>query len=149
LEVFIIPVTLANDGARTCTVLSIDLEVTNPRTGEQKMFYASRVGSRGEQPPKPFAPAPLSRRASFSQSVQFLPRAAEKVARILDLEPESYMFKLTLHTASAGGATLLPAAGVSTLVFERQMSQLDYRNFAGTGMMEMWIDSYKPASNAY
>ena len=62
-EVFVIPVTLANDGARTGTVLSIDLEVTNKRSGDKKLFYAAQLGSWGEQPQKPFAPVPLSDRA--------------------------------------------------------------------------------------
>lgn len=147
-EVFVIPVTIANDGARTGTVLSIDLEVTNKRSGEKKLFYAARLGTWGEQPPQPFAPVSLSGRASFSQSVQFFPRAGEKVARILDLEPGSYDFQLSLQTAEVGGAKFLPGAKVRPLLFERQIEQLDYRNFSGTGTMAMWTDDYKPASNS-
>lgn len=147
-EVFIIPVTLANDGARTGTVLSIVLEVTNKRSGDKKLFYAAQFGSWGEQPRKPFAPVPLSGRASFSQSVQFFPRVDEKVARILDLEPGSYSFKLILQTASAGGSAFLPSASVKPLVFERQIGQLDYRNFNGSGTMPMWTADYKPAGNS-
>lgn len=145
LEVFIIPVTLANDGARSGTVLSIDLEVTNPRTGESKRFYAAQLGSWGEQPPKPFTPVPLAGRGSYSQALQFYPRVGEKVARILDLEPGAYRFKLTLSTAVAASAIVLPASQVEPLVFERQIGQLDYRNFAGNGTMGMWAADYKPS----
>src|SRR5262245_66648847 len=38
-EVFILPITVANDGARTGTLLALNLEVSNPRTGRKKMFY--------------------------------------------------------------------------------------------------------------
>jgi len=147
-EVFIIPVTLANDGARTGTVLSIDLEVTNKRSGDKKLFYAAQLGTWGEQPKKPFAPVPLSGRASFSNSVQFFPRVGEKVPRILDLEPGNYSFKLSLQTAKTGGPDFLPKGTTSPLLFERQSGQMDYRNFAGTGTMSMWTDDYKSDGNS-
>lgn len=147
-EVFIIPVTLANDGARTGTVLSMDLEVTNKRSGDKKLFYAAQLGTWGEQPPRPFAPVPLSGRASFSEAVQFFPRVGEKVPRILDLEAGTYAFKLSLQTATTGGPDFLPASEASPLVFERQIGQLDYRNFAGSGTISMWTDDYKSSQNS-
>lgn len=147
LEVFVIPVTLVNDGARTGTVLSIDLEVANPRTGQTKRFYAAQIGSWGEEPLKPFTPVSLAGRGSYSQALQFFPRVGEEVARILDLEPGSYRFLLTLNTAVAAGASLLPQARVEPLVFERQIGQLDYRNFNGNGTMGMWAADYRPSGS--
>jgi hypothetical protein len=146
-EVFIIPVTLANDGARTGTVLSLDLEVTNKRTGQTKMFHSAQLGSWGEQPTRPFAPVSLTGRASFSNAVQFFPRVDEDVARILDLEPGSYRFTMSLQTAAAGGAAFLPASKVNPLVFERQIGQLDYRNFNNFGTMAMWADDYRSSGS--
>ncbi|MCH9809480.1 MAG: hypothetical protein K0U74_17290 [Alphaproteobacteria bacterium] len=146
-EVFIIPVTLANDGARTGTILSIDLKVTNKRNGDTKMFHAAQLGPWGIQPVKPFAPVALSGRESFSQAVQFFPRQGESVARILDLEPGHYNFEMTLQTASAGGVDFLPAAKIKPLVFERQAGQMDYRKFTGTATMAMWTADYKPSGS--
>jgi len=149
-EVFVMPITLANDGARTGTILSIDLEVTNPRTGESKTFYAARRGAWREESSKPFAPVSLAGRSSFSDALQFFPRVDEGVARILDLEAGTYRFKLTLQTATseAGGidALLAAGAGVQPLTFEMQIGRLDYRNFTGAGTMAMWAADYKPAS---
>lgn len=146
-EVFIIPLTLANDGARTGTVLSIDLTVTNLRSNEKKRFHAAQLGSWGEQPPKPFAPVSLSGRTSYSQAVQFFPRVGESVARILDLEPGRYRFELEPRTANTKAAQLLPTPKVEALVFERQIGQLDYRNFSGTGTMAMWDADYRPSGS--
>lgn len=147
-EVFVIPVTLVNDGARTGTVLSIDLEVTNPRSGETKQFHAAQLGAWGNDPQVPFAPVSLAGRTSFSQAVQFFPRNGETVARVLDLEAGTYRFRMILRTATAGGLALLPQGRVSPLVFERQIGQLDYRNFSGRGTMTMWTEDYAPASSA-
>jgi hypothetical protein len=137
-EVFILPVTIANDGAQSGTVLSINLQVTNPRTKQIKQFYAARLGSWGEQPVKAFAPVSLSGKMSYSQALQFFPRKGETIMRILDLEPGSYQFKLTLDTASS--------RTVAPLEFEMQIDRLDYRNFSATGTMEMWASDYRPAA---
>lgn len=149
-EVFIMPITLANDGARSGTVLSVDLEVMNQRTNEVKSFYAARRGAWMEQPVKPFAPVSLAGRASFSDALQFFPRNDEKVARILDLEPGTYTFKLTLQTAQPekdGLSALIGDGGaVAPLEFQMQIGQMDYRNFQGNGTMAMWSPDYKSAS---
>ncbi|MFA5949730.1 MAG: hypothetical protein WC807_05550 [Hyphomicrobium sp.] len=43
-EMISIPVTLSNEGARTGTVLDLDLAVTDPRTKQTKHFYAAELG---------------------------------------------------------------------------------------------------------
>src|SRR5262249_41465730 len=125
-EVFIMPTTIANDGARSATVLAINLEVINPRTKQSKMFYAARLGSWGETPLRPFAPVVLAGKATYSQALQFEPRVGETVPRILDFEAGGYTFKLTLDLAAAG-----LGSGVETLQFDMQIGQLDYRYFQG------------------
>ncbi|MGE4129246.1 MAG: hypothetical protein AB7E80_13870 [Hyphomicrobiaceae bacterium] len=148
LEVFIIPVTLANDGARSGTVLSIDLTVTNPRTGQSKRFYAARVGPWSAEQARPFTPATLAGKGSYSEAVQFFPRVGEDVARILDLEAGAYRLTLTLNTAAAAGPRFISEPRVAPLSFERQIGQLDYRNFNGRGTMEMWAADYRPSGGA-
>ncbi|MDX2288672.1 MAG: hypothetical protein NW217_07605 [Hyphomicrobiaceae bacterium] len=144
-EVFIVPLTLANDGAQTGTVLSVDLAVTNKRSGETKRFYAASVGAWAQQSAPPFAPVSLAGRAAWSQPLQFFPREGETVARIIDLEAGSYAFTLTLNVAAAASGTLFGGPHVKPLSFEMQISQLDYRNFNGAGTMAMWTADYRPA----
>ncbi len=147
-EVFILPITIANDGARAGTVLSIDLEVSNPRTGLSKKFYAASVGAWGVQPEKAFAPVALSGKASYSEALQFYPRANETIARILDFEAGRYTFELTLNTAEPRGDTLFNIKPrVKPLKFEMQIDKLDYRNFNKIGTMPMWAVDYKPAAS--
>lgn len=144
LEVFILPLTLTNHGARSSTVHAINLEVSNPRTKQVKRFYAARLGAWGEQPLQPFAPVVLSGKASYSKALQFLPRMGENVPRILDLEPGVYDFKLALDTSAAGSAR---GGDDVTLEFRMQIGQLDYRNFSGKGTMEMWAPDYRSAAS--
>jgi hypothetical protein len=145
-EVFVIPLTIANDGARSSTVNAINLEVTNPRTKQTKRFYAARLGTWGDKPAKPFAPVALAGKASQSQAVQFFPRNEETIPRILDLDAGSYTLKVTLDAAAPRSFWSTEAAPVS-LTFERQIGKLDYRFFQGTGTMEMWAGDYKAASS--
>lgn len=146
-EVFIIPLTIANSGARSATVLSIDLEVKNRNNGDVKTFYASQQGIWGLEPRKPFAPVVLEGRQAFSETVQFMPRTGEKVARILDLEPGVYDFKVTLNTGSIDLPWPFGIAPVKPLTFARKKRQTDYRWFTRTGTMTMWAPDHQPAAN--
>jgi hypothetical protein len=146
-EVFIMPVTVANDGARPATVLAINLEVVNPKTKQSKLFYAARLGSWGETPIRPFAPVVLAGRATYSQALQFEPRVGEAVARILEGEPGSYTFRLTLDIAAAGQGSGAASTGGALLQFEMQAGQIDYRFFQGTGTMAMWAPDYRPPTS--
>ncbi len=143
-EVFILPLTLANDGARSGTVLSIDLDVTNPRTNQTKRFYAAHLGSWGQTPKKPFSPVALSGKDSFSEAVQFIPRTDEKIPRILDFEAGNYKFKLTINTATTGGELPFLKSKIRPLHFDMQIGKLNYFNFQGTGTMPMWSKDYRP-----
>jgi hypothetical protein len=142
-EVFILPLTIANDGARPAVVLAINLEVVDPRSQKKKMFYSARLGTWGETPLRPFAPVVLAGRATFSNAVQFEPRNGETVTRILDSGAGTYGFKLTVETAAARRVAGLPAAAVTPLQFEMQIEELDYRYFNGKGTMEMWAPDYQ------
>ena len=144
-EVFILPLTLANDGARQGTVLSIDLDVKNPRTGKIKKFYAAHLGSWSEKPAKSFAPVSLSGKTSYSRAVQFVPRMDETIPRILDFEAGNYELTLTINTATRGGFMSIFATKVQPLKFTRQISKLNYFNFQGTGTMPMWSKDYRPS----
>ena len=145
-EVFVLPVTLANDGARTGTVLSVELKVTNPRTSKTKRFYASHFGPWASKPPRPFAPISLAGKAAFSEAIQFYPRVGEDTPRIMDLEPGDYRFEITVNMVAAGRSDLFGPRPVQPLVFSMQAGKMDYRNFSGGRTMEMWSPDYQPAA---
>lgn len=151
-EVFVLPITFANHGARSGTVLSLDLTVTNPRTGQSKRFYSAYSGPWSQDAGQSFSPVSLSGRAAISQTIQFLPRVEEEVPRILDFEAGDYQLTLTMQTADASEIGWLDGLGLSKgsaepLSFDMRIGQLDYRNFNGAGTMPMWAPDYRPASN--
>lgn len=141
-EILAIPLTVANDGARTGTAMAIDLDVTNLKTNVSKKFYAANLGSWDGQPQRAFTPITLTGKASYSETVQFFPRVGEKVPRILDLEPGKYRLKLTLRDTSGERGW---ARGATPLEFEMQAGQMDYRFFNNNGTMELWSPDYRPA----
>ena len=146
-EVFIIPVTLANDGARTGTVLSLDLTVKNTKTGDTKKFYSAQIGPWGVQPVKAYAPVSLPGRISSSQAVQFFPVADETLPRITNQEGGIYEFEIKLNTASKDIGVPFLNLRTAPLTFTMQMGKMDYRIFTRTGTIELWSKGNKPAGS--
>ncbi len=147
-EVFIIPVTLANDGARTGTVLSLDLTVKNTKNGDTKKFYSAQTGSWGVEPVKAYAPVSLPGRISNSQAVQFFPVADETLPRITNQEGGIYEFEIRLNTASKDIGVPFLNLRTTPLIFTMQMGKMDYRLFTRTGTIELWSKGNKPAGSA-
>lgn len=147
-EVFIIPVTLANDGARTGTVLSLDLTVRNTKNGDIKKFYSAQTGSWGVQPVKAYAPVSLPGRISSSQAVQFFPVADETLPRITNQEGGTYEFEIKLNTASKEIGIPFLDLRTKPLKFTMQMGKIDYRIFSRTGTIELWSKGNRPAGTS-
>ncbi len=94
-EVFVVPVTVANVGARSGAVLALDLEVKNPRTGEKKMFYAAEFGrwtmaNAQSGNFEHFAPLAIPGKSSVTASVIFYSRLDETVMQIADGKKGEY-----------------------------------------------------------
>src|ERR1700730_5799125 len=75
-EVIAVPLTLTNEGARTATVLAMEMDVADPRTKETKHFYAANFGRWTMERTRasayePFAPISLAGRTSRTESVLF------------------------------------------------------------------------------
>lgn len=144
-EVFIIPVTLANDGARSGTVLSLDLTIKNTKTGDTKNFYSAQTGPWGAEPVKAYAPVSLPGRESRSQAVQFFPVADEQLPRITNQEGGIYEFEIRLNTASKKLGVPFLDLRSQPLRFTMQMGKMDYRIFTRTGTIELWSKGNRPA----
>jgi hypothetical protein len=136
-EVFEIPLTIVNEGAQTGTVLSLDLEVTNPQSGATKPFYSAGLGPwslakvQGESL-SPFTPLSLTGRSSRSNTVLFYARNDATVAQIVDA-PALYRFEMTLLTARREGFSLFGGSKSKPLLFEMNLPFLDHRAFTSGG----------------
>ncbi|MFT3730975.1 MAG: hypothetical protein QM780_06030 [Hyphomicrobium sp.] len=103
-EVIEVPVTLLNDGGRTGTVLSMDLEATNPKSGETKRFYAANFGRWSMERARAlsfdaFAPIPLAGKSSKTETVLFYTNGPKEKPDQLIREPGTYNFRLVLDEA--------------------------------------------------
>lgn len=103
VELFAIPLTIVNSGARTGTVLSMELEVENLRPDAEtktKRYYSAYVGEHAvkeDEINRAFAPLSLAGRTTFSDTVRFYP-IGNPLPKLVD-DAGDYRFTLTLNTA--------------------------------------------------
>jgi hypothetical protein len=136
-EVFNIPVTFANVGARSGTVLSVELAVTNLRSKETKRFYSADIGRWTMENARafafqPYAPTSLAGKSSTSQNILFYPRDDEKVMQITDQQGGTFRFVLTVDTAwpeDLGPLDALWSPKPKPLEFVMTMGEMDHRTF--------------------
>ena len=132
-EVFEVPVTIVNEGARTGTVLSLNLQVTNAK-GVSKHFYSAGLGSwsmgkvRGEGL-APFTPISLPGRTSQSEVILFYAREDSTVSQVAE---EEGRYKLAISMLTAQGQETQP------LEFEMKLPYMDHRAFtSGSGTLPL------------
>jgi hypothetical protein len=113
-ESFTIPITIANGGARGGTVVSIELDVKNVKTGTVQRFYSAYLGEYplGQTNPqvRQFRPMVILGNTVASDTVRFYPvkRPAwgDEKARIVS-EAGDYAFSIKLNTAAPPEPSLL------------------------------------------
>jgi hypothetical protein len=103
-ENFTIPITIANGGARSGTVISMELEVRDAKTNATQRFYSAYLGGRQ------FGPVAILGNTVFSDTVRFYPvaftRQGEDRKRAVSGEGE-YTFRLKVNTAAPSDPSLL------------------------------------------
>jgi hypothetical protein len=77
-EVLVLPVTIANSGARDATILSLQLDVQNPKTGLTARFegtYTAEAAyfAAGPRPKTPFSALVIAGRTAWTGTVLFYP----------------------------------------------------------------------------
>jgi hypothetical protein len=100
-ELFAIPITIANEGARSGTVISMELEVQNLKTSATKRYYSAFLGEHPREATalnRQFAPLSIAGHAVFTDTVRFYP-VGSALPRVVDSEGE-YAFRLHLNTAA-------------------------------------------------
>jgi hypothetical protein len=145
-----LPVTLTNEGARTGTVLSMDLEITDPRTKQTKRFYAADIGRWSMERTRTnayahFAPFALAGRTSKTETILFYTRGDTEKPEQLIKEVGTYEFKLTLDIAEVddfGWLDRLWRRADPVIRFERSLRFFDARAFQ-TGTIPMDAKDWK------
>jgi hypothetical protein len=151
-EMIAIPVTLANEGAQTGTVLSMELAVTNPQTNETKHFYSADFGRWTMERTRsgayqPFAPISLAGRSSRTESVLFYTRGEQEKPSQLIQQIGAYTFSLRLDEAvSAGLFARLWGQRPTTLNFERELLTYDARAF-NNGTLGLYAKDWRSTSS--
>ena len=147
-EMFALPVTLTNEGARTGTVLSMELAVTDPRSNQTKRFYAADFGRWTMEKTRsgaysPFSPMSLAGRTSRTETVLFYTRGdAEKPSELVR-QTGPYQFTLTLELAEEGVMSKKTEPSVS---FERDLKFYDARAFEN-GTLPLYSKDWRSSSN--
>lgn len=149
-EMIAIPVTLANDGARTGTVLQLELAVTDPRTNQTKRFYSAEFGRWTMEKTRasayePFAPISLAGRTSRTESVLFYTRGEAEKPEQLIREVGAYQFTLTVDQAEGGG--LFGGGKPVSVTFERDLPFYDARAF-NNGTISMYSKEWRAVAGA-
>lgn len=99
-EVFVVPITIANSGARTGTVLSMELNVEDAKTKQVKRFYSAFLGEHqidSDAPNRSFAPLSIPGHGTFTDTVRFYP-VGNPFPKIAE-EAGDFKFTLSLVTA--------------------------------------------------
>lgn len=133
-EVIEVPVTLLNDGGRTGTVMSMELEATNTKT---KHFYAANFGRWSMEKARSlafdaFAPIPLPGKASKTETVLFFTDGPKEKPDQLIRDPGVYKFRLVLDKAEVsdfGPLDKIFSRGPAGVTFEMQLRDYDARAF--------------------
>jgi hypothetical protein len=149
-EMIAIPLTFANEGARTGTVLSMELAVTDPRTSQTKLFYAADFGRWTMEKTRagayqPFAPISLAGRTSRTETVLFYTRGDDQQPPQLIQATGPYQFKLTLEQAVADDLGVVDqwlATGPVSVSFERELRLYDARAF-NNGTLPLYAKDWR------
>ena len=99
-ELFVVPITVTNSGARTGTVLSMELSVEDLKSKRVKRYYSAFLGEHQIDPDAPnrsFAPLSIAGKGTFSDTVRFYP-VGNPLPKLAE-EAGDYRFTLSLVTA--------------------------------------------------
>ena len=157
VDVFALPVTIANNGANTGSVLAMELVVENPKAGAEprsKTFYSAFTGEHPRDAQalnKSFAPIAVPGRATFSDTIRFYPQD-NPLPKVLQ-EAGDYRFTLRLVLATPAEPTWLDRlTAVRTpdpLTFTRTIPYISEQHLAfRRGTISMHAKDWKPTASS-
>jgi hypothetical protein len=124
-ELFVVPITVTNSGARTGTVLSMELAVKDLKTKRMKRYYSAFLGEHQVDPDAPnrsFAPLSIPGHGTFSDTVRFYP-IGNPLPKLAE-EAGDYQFSLSLVTAAPARPDFVDrvlGSKPAPIVFERTL----------------------------
>ena len=113
-DVFAIPITLTNVGTQHGTVLSFDLEVTQPGTLKRMKFQSLHFGESPKRNMRLFTPITVAGRTTYTDVILFYALSRGSFVEVTGGVKLPLHFKLTLNVDTTDGwfATKEPAAVV-------------------------------------
>jgi hypothetical protein len=156
-EVFAVPITIANNGSNTGTVLAMELLAQNPAaTGEQarsKTFYSAftgehaRAGAEGVN--RSFAPISVPGRGTYTETIRFYPQG-DYFPKLID-DKGTFAFTLRLLVASPQDPVwyerLLIPAPPKPLSFTRELPFISHQHLElRRGTLSMNAPDWRPAT---
>lgn len=121
-EVFAVPVTIANSGARDAPVLALQLDVSNPKTGLSARFEATYTAdgayfanTGAKRPKTPFSALVIAGRSAWTGTVLFYPvsysngKALTPVRKVREFNDElrkKYAKESLVSESSGSGVTM-------------------------------------------
>ncbi len=157
VELFAIPLTITNDGARTGTVLSMDLEVE--RLGEVekdapriKRYYSAYLGEHPRNSDainRAFAPASIAGRQTYVDTIRFYPAGNPLPKLVQDAGDYRFTLRLNLAVPSEPGIwDRLWSARVQPVVFTLKLPWIsDQQLGSRRATIAMNAQDYKPISS--
>ena len=156
VDVFALPVSIANNGANTGAVLAMELLVENTKEGAEtrsKTFYSAFLGEHprsSDAPNKAFAPIAVAGRATYSDTIRFYPQGSA-LPKVIQ-EAGDFRFTLKLQVASPADPSwidrLTAARTPLPLVFERTIPYISEQHLGfRRGTVSMHAKDWKPTSS--
>ncbi|MFM9942996.1 MAG: hypothetical protein ACKVP7_26295 [Hyphomicrobiaceae bacterium] len=156
VDVFAIPITIANNGANTGTVLAIEVTVSNTAGGTEKAsktFYSAFIGEHprnADTPNKTFAPISVPGRATYSETIRFYPQG-NPLPKVVS-EAGVYTFRLSITIAEPADPGLMDklfkARGPAPFTFTRNLPFISEQHLAfRRGTISMHDKDWKPTAS--
>ena len=153
-DVFNVPITIANDGARTGTVLAMELVVENLRADALKKsarFYSAFLGDfpKDEKDPnRSFAPLSIPGHGTFTETIRFYPMSLNTKPFVVD-DKGDYRFTLKLITVKHERPDLVEQAlrtHPQPLVFQMNLPFISFQHLEfRRGTIAMTNTNWQPA----
>jgi hypothetical protein len=154
-EIFAVPITILNEGARAGTVLSMELTVTEPNTQHSRKHYSAFFGepptsNQKDLPSRAFAPLSIQGRSTFTDTIRFLPIGDTIPFTVQD--SGNFIFELALITPqppNPGWLDWLWRSHVAPLKFERNLPYIAQQSLKFRGAsLPMYEPSWNPTKPA-